>query len=331
MGSVNATLVNGAAATAGYPIDQTFLGHISSASTGTVALAVSSSNNLNFSSAGLSHVSLGAVGAATFSGMLTPAGSTYSLGGGGGTLTFASSLGGSSGLVVTGQGTVVLTASNTYGGGTTVSSGTLQAKTPGALPSYASSHSLSVAPGAVLSVNVGGTGEWTTGNLDSLLGNSTAFPAGSAIGIDTSDANGEFTYSSNINGNVGLCKFGAGTLVLTGSSGYAGATTVAVGTLNVGGQLTASEVSVQRRRLDRLRRREQHRTQHRQHACPRQQRLRRNDGRRADSKLSRDSELYSRLRSRRHCGRQRRYFSVQRTGGERFARSQLGCGHVSPV
>jgi autotransporter-associated beta strand protein len=245
MGSVNATLVNGAAATAGYPIDQTFLGHISSASTGTVALAVSSSNNLNFSSAGLSHVSLGAVGAATFSGMLTPAGSTYSLGGGGGTLTFASSLGGSSGLVVTGPGTVVLTASNTYGGGTTVSSGTLQAKTPGALPSYASSHSLSVAPGAVLSVNVGGTGEWTTGNLDSLLGNSTAFPAGSAIGIDTSDANGAFTYSSNINGNVGLCKFGAGTLVLTGSSGYAGATTVAVGTLNVGGQLTASEVSVQ--------------------------------------------------------------------------------------
>ena len=60
-------------------------------------------------------LSLGASGAATYSGILTPAGATYRLGGGGGTLYFASALTGSNSLAVSGSGTVVLTSTgDTY-------------------------------------------------------------------------------------------------------------------------------------------------------------------------------------------------------------------------
>ena len=58
------TVAFGAAAAAGYPLDQPFLGRISTASSGSVALVVNSSNNLDFSTAtgaNLPYVSFGAV------------------------------------------------------------------------------------------------------------------------------------------------------------------------------------------------------------------------------------------------------------------------------
>ena len=133
--SANITVSNNAVAAAGYPIDQTFLNRLSSASSGVAALAVSSSNNLNFNAPGLAHLSLGAIGAATYSGALTPAGTTYCLGGGGGVLTVSSSLGGANGLLVAQPGEVILTGANVYSGPTTVSGGTLEIAAPSALPS----------------------------------------------------------------------------------------------------------------------------------------------------------------------------------------------------
>ncbi|MGB8166017.1 MAG: autotransporter-associated beta strand repeat-containing protein, partial [Chthoniobacteraceae bacterium] len=71
--------------------------------------------------------SLGAVGSVTYTGVLTPSGTTYRLGGGGGSLIYSSTItGAANGLTITGPGTVTLTnAGNSYGGTTTVNSGTL--------------------------------------------------------------------------------------------------------------------------------------------------------------------------------------------------------------
>lgn len=134
----------GATVAFGYPLDQASLARITStANAFTVALATDSSNNLDFTN--YSNASLGALGAATYSGTLTPAGTTYNLGGGG-TLTVASSLTGARGVTV-GGGTVVLTGSNTYTGGTTLTGGTLLLGSSSALGS--SANTLAITAGTV--------------------------------------------------------------------------------------------------------------------------------------------------------------------------------------
>jgi fibronectin-binding autotransporter adhesin len=87
----NVTVAAGAAAAAGYAIDQAFLNRINPASTGAVALAVNSSNALNLSN--LPNVSFAAVGSISYGGVLTPPSSNlFRLGGvSGGTLVFSSS------------------------------------------------------------------------------------------------------------------------------------------------------------------------------------------------------------------------------------------------
>jgi len=123
----------------GYPIDNAFLNRlVSPAGTAfTIALAVSSSNNLDFNSTNgaiLEAASLGAQGNVTYSGNLTPCESTYRLGGGGGTLTMANALSGSNSLFVGGfapytsaaagafasNGTVILSSSNSFTGSAVV-------------------------------------------------------------------------------------------------------------------------------------------------------------------------------------------------------------------
>ena len=101
-------------------------------------------------------LSLGASGAATYSGTLTPAGTTYRLGGGGGTLTFTPSLTGSRSLAVSGPGTVVLTRSNTYTGGTSVQVGILVASN-GSTGSATGSGSVTLSGGTLASGSGGGS------------------------------------------------------------------------------------------------------------------------------------------------------------------------------
>ena len=70
-----------------------------------MALTTNGSGNLDFTNA--PGVSLGAIGTVSFSGSLTPAPSTYRLGGGGGTLTVSGNLGdegGPTALVANGGG-----------------------------------------------------------------------------------------------------------------------------------------------------------------------------------------------------------------------------------
>ena len=148
-------------------------------------------------------------------------------------------------LLKTGVGTVTLASSNTYTGATTVSAGTLQFAKAASLYNAATSAwtaaNLTVASGATAAFNVGGTGEFTSGNLDTLvaLGNLTnGFRTGSSIGLDTSSGN--FSYASviaNPNGGsnvLGLTKLGSNTLTLTGANTYTGGTTIIGGTLTAG-------------------------------------------------------------------------------------------------
>ena len=163
-----------------------------------------------------------------------------------GTATINSGIEGESALKKTGNGTLTLSGANSYTNGTTVQVGTLEATRTVALSRYNTSGQVSVSSGATLAVAVGGSGQWTAGDIDTLRSNAT-FSSGSALGIDTSGAGASgFTYGSNITGSLGLTKLGAGTLTLSGASTYTGDTTVAAGTLAIGtgGSITGGNISV---------------------------------------------------------------------------------------
>jgi autotransporter-associated beta strand protein len=132
-GTANVRLVNSGAVAIDAPIDQSFLSHITNDSAGKVELSTNSSNNLDLSQvsgANLPNVGLGATGAIKYSGQLVPYGTTYRFLGGDGQLTVANSLNdspiGTTDLTLGARLSLVLPATNTYGGTTTINGGTLQ-------------------------------------------------------------------------------------------------------------------------------------------------------------------------------------------------------------
>ena len=135
-----------------------------------------------------------------------------------------------------GTGTLILTSlTNSYSGLTTVNNGTLELAGTHTVPMYASGSTyLSVATGATLAVEVGGTGQWIGANIDSLLGSSGAFASGSYLGIDTTGGNATYTPASPISLSIGLVKLGANALTLGNANSYNGGTTVSGGTLQLG-------------------------------------------------------------------------------------------------
>ncbi len=121
----------------------------------------------------------------------------------GGSTTFSGSIqdgtpGAQTSLTLNGPGVQVLAGANTYSGLTTISVGTLEAKTTAALPNYNNSGYISVASGAMLAVNAGGPGEWNSGVSDDIaaLAASASFATGATLGIDTTDATSGLTYSA---------------------------------------------------------------------------------------------------------------------------------------
>ena len=130
---------------------------------------------------------------------------TIAFGSGSGTLNFnqagsstiSSAISGNGMVGQLGSGTTTLTGSNTYGGTTTISSGTLQVG------------------------NGGSSGSLGSGSVSN---NGT-------LAINRSDA---VTVSNAISGSGALVQSGAGTTTLTGNNSYAGTTTISSGTLQVG-------------------------------------------------------------------------------------------------
>ena len=145
------------------------------------------------------------------------------------TTTIAAPIDGTQGLLKDGAGSLVLSAINTYTGGTTVANGTLVVSSDSNLG------------GGSLTINTGTFR--AAGNLASpraiILSNTT-----SAIQIDAG-----FTYTAQagatVSGAGGLTKLGNGTLDLTAATvNYTGATTVNAGTLNLSTFTSAGQITV---------------------------------------------------------------------------------------
>lgn len=151
-----------------------------------------------------------------------------------------------------GTGSVVLSAANTYTGITTISGGTLRFATVSSLYNNATASwtktNIIVNTGATFAINVGGTNEFTTTNVGTLLTNllttisNNGLRSGSSIGFDTTNSATDFTISNNITnstgtgaGAVGVRKLGTRTLVLSGTGNtYTGGTVINEGILKAG-------------------------------------------------------------------------------------------------
>jgi autotransporter-associated beta strand protein len=113
-------------------------------------------------------------------------------------VTFGGVISGSGQILKLGAGTLVLSGDHTYSGFTSISAGTLQ-------------------------IGDGGTG----GSISS-----TSVSDSGTLAFSRSD---DVTYSGVINGTGGLSKLGDNTLTLISDNGYTGVTTIAAGTLELGG------------------------------------------------------------------------------------------------
>ena len=155
------------------------------------------------------------------------------------------------GLIKAGSGTLVLSGPNSYTGTTTISAGTIRIQNDTALGAggFNGGTLTNVSDGATLEIDgslninehmhIAGSGVGGNGALRVLSGNSTlttpiAFD--STVKIDVA-AGASLTQSSQFyngsGGAAGLTKSGDGTLTLSASNSYTGATTVSAGTLKL--------------------------------------------------------------------------------------------------
>ncbi|WP_294062682.1 autotransporter-associated beta strand repeat-containing protein [Sphingomonas sp.] len=143
---------------------------------------------------------------------------------GGTTATIPGSLVGAGRLTKSGDGTLLLTGTNSYLGGTLVTAGTVEIGSDAALGD----------PAGLLTLD-GGTLRITqsaTASRSTLMG-----PAGGTIEVVTG---ADVNYSGSISGAGSATKTGGGNLFLTGTSNYTGNTTIAAGALYVDGDLSAA-------------------------------------------------------------------------------------------
>ncbi|EHK64268.1 autotransporter [Achromobacter arsenitoxydans SY8] len=132
----------------------------------------------------------------------------------------------------TGAGTLTLSGANTYSGGTAVQAGTLLTGSSQVL----GSGPVDISAGATLDLggNAQSVGE-LTGAGEVRLGSATL-----TLGAGNSSA----LYSGVVSGTGGLRKLGTGTFILSGVSGYSGATQIDGGALVVNGSIANSAVTV---------------------------------------------------------------------------------------
>lgn len=139
----------------------------------------------------------------------------------GGTSTFDGSFSGAGSLTKQGAGTLVLGGSNSHGGGTVLSAGTLTVSNSASLGAASGMFTLS---GGTLRIL--GTGMPDFGvrpiNSDSFNGS-----------LEISDAGHTFTIDQSLSGSGGLTKLGPGTLAISAPNSSSGATHLNSGTLSV--------------------------------------------------------------------------------------------------
>lgn len=194
-------------------------GRISAGSSGSILLESDSTEAVSL--VGYGGLSLGASEDATLSGLITPAGSGYRLGGGAGQLTVTSTLTGARGLTVASD--VALAAANSFTGPITLAGGGLTVATADALGSA----------GAI--TFAGGSLRYSAGNAVDYSSRFTS-TAGQEIAIDTAGRNVTFAAPITSVGG-GLSKFGDGRLEVTAAGTWSD-TLVASGTLAFSGSAT---------------------------------------------------------------------------------------------
>ncbi len=187
----------------------------------------------------------------------------------GGNAAFAGIISGNGSLTQndTAAGTLTLTNANTYTGGTTISSGTLQlgdGVSAGSIQGNVTDNStlaFNEPSNTVLPGNVSGTGGLTQSGAGAIIltgnnsyagptlinatttlqigngGTSGSIAAASAItdnGTLAFDEAGTLVIGNAIGGSGGVNQLGIGTTALTGDSTYSGTTTITAGTLSIG-------------------------------------------------------------------------------------------------
>jgi autotransporter-associated beta strand protein len=137
---------------------------------------------------------------------------------------------GATSLVKNGTGTWILSGANTYTGNTTLNAGTLRLDHTGA----ASSGTINQTTGdSLLHLNAAGTFANAMDVYNVRASETLTLSGGITVRNATFDVdNGDtLTISGGIGGSGGVTKNGTGTLVLSGSNNFTGATTVNAGTL----------------------------------------------------------------------------------------------------
>ena len=152
-------------------------------------------------------------------------------------VTIANSINQPLSLTKVGPGTLTLAASNTYSGPTTVTGGALNLAhnlaVQNSTVTVSSSGALTFAAG-ITSPTLGGL----AGSASLALATAAAEPVTLNVGQNGQNT----TYTGVLSGAGGLNKVGAGTLTLTTSSSYGGATTISGGVLQLHGVPTAPPV-----------------------------------------------------------------------------------------
>jgi autotransporter-associated beta strand protein len=136
-------------------------------------------------------------------------------------LSLSGAVSGSGSLTTTASGTLSLSASNSYSGGTTIDAG---------MVSFASG-----GLGSSGTITLGGTStlQWSGSNTQD-ISSRLALPNAAAATLDTESNTVTLATGFGGSSTASLTKAGSGTLILTGSEGYSGGTTISSGTLQVG-------------------------------------------------------------------------------------------------
>ncbi len=147
--------------------------------------------------------------------------------------TVSAVLDGAVGLAKTTAGTLTISATNTYTGDTTISSGHLQLGGDNVLPYGSGTGNVNLTgSSSVLEMNNYNLNINGLSGTDGIIQNS----GGSikTLTFGNNDASG-YTYAGSITSNVALAKVGTGTQTISGTNTYVGDTTINNGTLKLGG------------------------------------------------------------------------------------------------
>jgi len=162
----------------------------------------------------------------------------------------ASPISGSGQIDKSGTSTVAFNATNTNTGIVNILSGTLQFEKIASLYNGQSASwtkdKIIVNSNGIFAINVGGTGEFASSDITSLLLlassiSNNGFKAGSFFGFNTTNAaGGTFTLSNIIadstgtgSGSIGIAKFGSNILVISGTNTFTGQVLIHGGTVSV--------------------------------------------------------------------------------------------------